>query len=94
MRSRRDLFQIGIGVRGAEGDHALVRGAVGGAVQSFSRLEADGNGKAAAEADDFLEPQSAGAASDQDAVQGAAGAQGFAHGVGAGEDGWLFFRSF
>ncbi len=54
-------------------DYALVRHAARGTIEMLARLEADGNFPVAAQVNQFLDPRSAGAFGDQNAVEGAAG---------------------
>ena len=71
---------------GAKSDYALMRSAAGGPVQRIARLEAKRHGALARQIDDLLEPRAAGAPGNQNAVQGPAGAQGFADRMNAGQD--------
>ena len=69
----------------AKSDDALMRCAVGGAVELLPRLEAQRNAALLAKRDQFLQPRASRALGHQNPVKRTAGAQGFADGMDSGK---------
>jgi len=73
------FLKLCILMRRAEGNDALMRDPIGGAIESFAIFEADRDGTLAAQFDDFLDARPRGSFRDDDLVERAAGAQRFAN---------------
>src|SRR5579872_4320994 len=80
LRARDAALVIGVAMRRAERNHALVGCALRHAIQRLARLEADGDISLAAQIDDLLDARSAGAFRHKHAVEGSTRCNGLAHG--------------
>lgn len=82
----QDVFFGRVLLGRAEGDDALMGGALHDAVNGFAGFKTHGDLGLAAKIDDFLELCAAGAFGDQDTVEGAAGTEGLADGMDSSND--------
>jgi hypothetical protein len=82
-----DFLQFGVGLGRAQRDHSLMGFDAGDAIQSAALFKAQRSAGGPRQIDDFLEAMSAGATRDENAIEGAFGAQRFDHGMNSDENG-------
>jgi DNA-binding transcriptional MerR regulator len=75
------FIEGGVFFSGAESNHALMRGAAGGAIELIAGLESHGNFALAAEIDNFLNSRRSRAPGDHDIVEGAPGPESLPDGM-------------
>jgi hypothetical protein len=83
--SGQHIVEFDIALHGSEGHHALVRGAMGGAVERVSRFKAQRHGTFTRQIDDLLKTRTARSTRDQKPIERASGAQSFAYRMNAGQ---------